>query len=373
MEHQKEVQSTLRMSRAAFEHLVDLLREDITFDEIRAKNSSPDSEPIYPELVVAVCIRRLAGGTFTDIKNWAGISKTSFYRCRDTFFRALFECDDLSIKWPDNREELERLARGFEHKSRYGLFKDCVGAVDGFLATITQPHMSEELNNPRAYYSGHYCCFGLNVQAMCDANLKFNYLAVSSPGGTPDVTAYRECSLHDQIEALPNGFHVVGDPAYILTEKLLIPYSGPERVETNNNVFNFFLSQLRIRIEMAFGLLTTKWRIFRRPLEGNMATMKNTILAAFILHNYVLDYDKIDVEKDSSEDLTSMNSVEGLESNGIGYIEVPNPSELVSIQGHSQLRQRLRQQIIDNGYERPRQNIDRAEREQAQYNYDNHI
>ena len=115
---------------------------------------------------------------------------------------------------------------------------------------------------------------------MCDAKLKFNYLAVSSPGGMPDMKAYCECLLHDQIEAFPIGFHVVGDPAYTLTEKLLIPYSGPQQAETNNNVFNFFLSQLRIQIEMAFGLLTMKWRIFCRPLEGNMATMKNTILAA---------------------------------------------------------------------------------------------
>ena len=84
-------------------------------------------------------------------------------------------------------------------------------------------------DNPRAYYSGHYCCFGFNVQAVCDSNLKFIYMAVALPGGSPDVTAYRECSLHDLIENLPGKFHIVGDPAYILTEKLLIPYSGAQR------------------------------------------------------------------------------------------------------------------------------------------------
>jgi hypothetical protein len=34
-----------------------------------------------------------------------------------------------------------------------------------------------------------------------------------------------------------------------------------------SNVFNFHLSQLRIKIEQLFGLLVNKWRVFKKPPE----------------------------------------------------------------------------------------------------------
>ncbi|KAE9161337.1 hypothetical protein PF002_g32397, partial [Phytophthora fragariae] len=36
---------------------------------------------------------------------------------------------------------------------------------------------------------------------------------------------------------------------------------------TDRDNYNFHVSQLRIRIEMAFGLLVNKWRIFKQPLH----------------------------------------------------------------------------------------------------------
>jgi len=54
---------------------------------------------------------------------------------------------------------------------------------------------------------------------------------------------------------------VVGDNAYICSETLLTPFSGVEKEDPAKDAFNFYLSQLRIRIEQTFGLMTSKWRI----------------------------------------------------------------------------------------------------------------
>ena len=40
-----------------------------------------------------------------------------------------------------------------------------------------------------------------------------------------------------------------------------------EKDEPAMDAFNFYLSQLRIRIEQTFGMMTTKWRILRQPLQ----------------------------------------------------------------------------------------------------------
>ncbi|OWZ06945.1 hypothetical protein PHMEG_00020725 [Phytophthora megakarya] len=56
-----------------------------------------------------------------------------------------------------------------------------------------------------------------------------------------------------------------------------------------NNSFNFHLSQLRIRVEMAFGLLVNKWRIFKAPPRVGVKSVKNVVHVACILHNFCID------------------------------------------------------------------------------------
>ncbi|GMF48693.1 unnamed protein product [Phytophthora fragariaefolia] len=48
-------------------------------------------------------------------------------------------------------------------------------------------------------------------------------------------------------------------------------------------------AQVRIRIEMAFGLLVCKWQVFKAPLEIAFKRVPRTILAACILHNWCIN------------------------------------------------------------------------------------
>lgn len=69
------------------------------------------------------------------------------------------------------------------------------------------------------------------------------------------------------MEALPIGKYLVGDAAYSVSEKMLVPFTESQRNNANNDAYNFCLSQLRIWIEMAFGLMTNKWRLLQTPLQ----------------------------------------------------------------------------------------------------------
>jgi hypothetical protein len=68
----------------------------------------------------------------------------------------------------------------------------------------------------------------------------------------------------------------------------MIPFTSADILGEGYRAYNFYLSQLRIRIEMAFGLLTTKWRRLRSIL--NFATCKNAqiIRVCTKLHNFVI-------------------------------------------------------------------------------------
>ena len=86
----------------------------------------------------------------------------------------------------------------------------------------------------------------------------FLYFAVAAPGKVNDARAFGRCNgLLRWLEALPDLYHILGDGAYPLSSKALIPFSGAEANEDYKRTYNYYLSQLRIQIqiEMVFGRL----------------------------------------------------------------------------------------------------------------------
>ncbi len=83
---------------------------------------------------------------------------------------------------------------------------------------------------------------------------------------------------------------MIGDNAYINTSSLLTPYNKAEKGEdVHRDAYNFYVSQLRIRIEMAFGLLTMKWQIFKKPLVIDFENHFRLIQVCMKLHNYCIN------------------------------------------------------------------------------------
>lgn len=53
-------------------------------------------------------------------------------------------------------------------------------------------------------------------------------------------------------------------------------------------IFNYRLSRARRTIESAFGILASRWRIFRKPIIASLKTVDNIIKASICLHNFVI-------------------------------------------------------------------------------------
>ena len=203
------------------------------------------NEPIYIELKVASSLRILYGGCINDVREIFGISNSHQYYIFHHFLEAVLKSKDLEINLP-KPEELEKLRMEFSAKSRFRLMNGCIGAIDGFFQKTIAPKKNET-GNTIAYYSGHYESYGLNCQAVCDANLRFLFFAVVSPGSTNDNIAFAQADgLKQFIDKLPHGMYVLGDAAYTVSDKLLTPFVGSQKNDPNKDAFNFYLSQLRI-------------------------------------------------------------------------------------------------------------------------------
>jgi hypothetical protein len=59
-------------------------------------------------------------------------------------------------------------------------------------------------------------------------------------------------------------FYIVADSASTLSLFVLVPYTGIDKKRKENVMFNLYFSQQKIKIELVFGLLVNKWRIFKK-------------------------------------------------------------------------------------------------------------
>jgi len=131
--------------------------------------------------------------------------------------------------------------------------------------------------------------------------------------------------LKQLVDQLSTGRLIVADNAYEPTEHLLSPFSGSQKAITANNAFNFHLRQLHIKIEQLFGLMTTKWRILRQPLQVGRRNVATVIVMTARLHNFVT------LERPGLE---GRESAEPLDNNMVDTLcYLPSDNTTVTMQG----------------------------------------
>ena len=209
--------------------------------------------------------------------------------------RAINNCRELAISFPSSVDEVKRAAEGFSSISKEGCVWNCVAVVDGYHVQTITPSLSE-VQKVKSFYSGHYKSHGVNVQAACDHHCRFVFFGIAGPGVMGDRDAIKQVALHNMINALPGLYCVISDCAYTPSEKLIPIYRGAEATLPRYDNFNFYASQLRIRIEMAFGLMTKKWCILNRPLSIKMKHVKHLMICIARLHNFCIDRRLVEVD-----------------------------------------------------------------------------
>ena len=175
------------MSHDSFNKLLSAIQQDLEVDREMAELRGG---AILPEICLYVCLRYLAGGSYSDIKYFTGISSASFYRVLWKTMRAINQSKSeiLSIKFPATTAEAPDAAMGFQSVSQGSCIWNCVAAVDGYHLQIQTPSKAEA-KNVKSFFSGHYQTYGVNVQAACDSNCRFSFLGIAGPGVMGDREA----------------------------------------------------------------------------------------------------------------------------------------------------------------------------------------
>lgn len=281
-----------RMDPARFELLLSWVAPYICKSSKRRATTSPAER-------LCVTLRYLATGDaqFTIASSYR-ISPTTLCRIiRETtevLWNILLEKGYLNS--PNTEKEWLDIAIEFEDRWN---FPHCLGAIDGKHINIQAPA------NSGSIYFNYKKTFSVVLLAVCDAKYRFTLCHIGEAGRKSDGGIYCKSNLGRAIDNnllnLPGPkafFHYrndiefpyvfVADEGFAMKCNMLRPYSRNNIFNIAEIIFNYRLSRARRIIENTFGILASRFRIFRRPIIAHVATVVKIAKACIALHNFLV-------------------------------------------------------------------------------------
>ncbi|XP_043262498.1 protein ALP1-like [Colletes gigas] len=276
------------MSSTEFEQLLNLIGPKIAAKDTNFREAIP------AKVRLGVTLRFLAtGDSYHSLMYLFNISKQTISKIIPKVCEALIDVLQDYIKMPQNEQEWNLVAKDFNTKWN---FPNCVGAMDGKHISIQTP-----LNSGTEFFN-YKGFFSIVLFAVVDANYNFIYCDVGcqgriSDGGVLKNTSFNslltdlkmklpaDCVLPGRTRKTP--FVFVGDDAFPLNQSIMKPYPGVQAKYSKTRIFNYRLSRARRISENVFGILSSVFRVFRKPIMLQPNTATKVTLASVYLHNFL--------------------------------------------------------------------------------------
>lgn len=172
----------------------------------------------------------------------------------------------------------------------------CVGAIDGKHVTLQAP-----INSGSEFFN-YKSQFSIVLMAVVDGNYNFLFADVGcqgriSDGGILKDTLFYEMMKNNRLQ-LPSAKELPGrtievpyffavDSAFALMENMMKPYSGDHPAGSVKRIFNYRISRARRVVENVFGILSSVFRILRKPMLLEPKKAEIVVSATVYLHNYL--------------------------------------------------------------------------------------
>ncbi|XP_071580476.1 putative nuclease HARBI1 [Temnothorax nylanderi] len=176
-----------------------------------------------------------------------------------------------------------QLAR-MQFQNAHQPFEGAIGAIDCTHVAILAPKEHEEA------YINHHGYHSLNVQMICDPNLKILNVNARYPGARHDAYIWSASAARRVMERAYNRgerrTYLIGDSGYPLEPWLLTPL--PREPEgTPRFAYNEALCSARNCVERLFGVLKSTWRCLsrHRVLQYEPGFAGRIVNACAVLHN----------------------------------------------------------------------------------------
>ena len=161
----------------------------------------------------------------------------------------------------------------------------------------------QALHNSGSAYLNYKKTHSIVLLAVCNAKYEFTMVDIGDSGRQSDGSVYNNSHLRFAIEnnilnlpdpdvvgsnlenILPYVF--VADDAFGLKCHMMKPYPD-QNIPLDERIFNYRCSRARRIIENAFGIATSTFRIFRRPIIANTEKVILITKSVVALHNFLM-------------------------------------------------------------------------------------
>lgn len=214
-----------------------------------------------------------------DSGDMHGISQQSVSKIANNVGKALAKKAHLFINMPTTLEDQQETIRGFRSICN---FPSVIGAIDCTHIRVKRVggDMSEAYVNRKGYYS-------INVQVVCDSNLKIRDIVARWRGSAHDSRVFNESTLKERFERGEFHGRLLGDSGYACTAYLFTPLLNPSN--DKEEAYNKAHIRTRNTVERCFGLWKQRFRCLLRGMFMKLSTAKTTIVALAVLHNIAID------------------------------------------------------------------------------------
>lgn len=201
----------------------------------------------------------------------------------------------FNFQMPNTPDGWIMIAKRFEKETH---FPHCLSALAGKHVIMQNPfHASSTFHNYKKTLS-------IVLMGMCEANYCFNSANIGAQGRISDGGVCNACSLAETAvkgtlnvppdeplaigrECIP--YVIVADNAFALRKNLMIPHAAREAQGFNSveRIFNYRLSRARGRNENTFGILSSVFRVFQKPMLLQPGKVRTTTECCVLLHNFL--------------------------------------------------------------------------------------
>ncbi|XP_049271370.1 uncharacterized protein LOC125758348 [Rhipicephalus sanguineus] len=184
----------------------------------------------------------------------------------------------------------DEMARHIHEFEAVGVFRQGVGALDGYHFPISPPK-----KNATDYYN-YKGCYSMILLALVDHRYRFRYINVGAPGRCHDSHVFGVLQLSKAIEgplfkaplARIGGATVppliLGDQAFPLPPNLMKPFGHRGSLSEDEKCFNYHLSAARRIVESVYGRLKARFRFTAKTMECHVDNARFVIKACCVLN-----------------------------------------------------------------------------------------
>ncbi|XP_067647458.1 putative nuclease HARBI1 [Eurosta solidaginis] len=234
---------------------------------------------VTPKTKLLLTLRFYATGSFLiTVADFCGVSVPTACRVAREVSNAIASLSKDWVKFPDPAGMQQTVFDFY----KIAKFPRVIGAIDCTHVRVQSPggENAEMFRNRKGYFS-------LNIQAVCDANLRFQNLVARWPGSAHDSHIFNCSRLKYQLDTgYFKDYMILGDSGYKQCRYMMTPLLNPQSAA--ERLYNESQIRTRNTIERTFGVWKRRFPILSMGIRVSMDTVMAIISACAVLHNIAI-------------------------------------------------------------------------------------